>query len=305
MKKLITLILFLLIAQICFGQIDNTTKNKIKAYYFTAENLYEKGEYSKALDKISEIETFGVKLATSQNLKVKTLVKLKQYQKAKEELDALYSLNPNKEIYEDIAEYSTVIDDNLKAENEAREKRLADQTRLEQQKKERLASAIFGYSQDRYSQLPNNLGLLVENSKYGIIKKNGDFLVPLIYTWVKIYSPNFYVMKKSSIEFDIYTQNGIWFTNATEVRYLQYPQPNTNQLKGIKHLIIISEYYMLHGQREKRYYLYNIKLNKFILKKEGFIYDADDINNGVLQFERNTKDGYSTDTYQINISQYL
>ena len=89
MKKLTTLILFLLIAQISYGQIDNTTKNKIKAYYFTAENLYEKGEYSKALDKISEIEAFGVKLATSQNLKVKTLVKLKQYQKAKEELGVL------------------------------------------------------------------------------------------------------------------------------------------------------------------------------------------------------------------------
>tara|TARA_B110000046_G_C13002698_1_gene402928 strand:+ start:1241 stop:2158 length:918 start_codon:yes stop_codon:yes gene_type:complete len=305
MKKLTTLILFLLIAQISYGQIDNTTKNKIKAYYFTAENLYEKGEYSKALDKISEIEAFGVKLATSQNLKVKTLVKLKQYQKAKEELDALYSLNPNKEIYEDIAEYSSVIDDNLIAENEAREKRLADQTRLEQQKKERLASAQFGYSQYRNSKLPDNLGLLYEKSKYGIIKNNGDLLVPLNYTNLKILSPNFYAMQKGRMDFDIYTQNGIWFPNTVEVRYLLHPQPNTNQLKSIKHLIIISEWYMLHGKQELRYYLYSIKHNKFILKKEEFIYDGGDINDGVIQFDRNTKNGYSSDTYQINISQYL
>ena len=124
MKKLTTLILFLLIAQISFGQIDNTTKNKIKAYYFTAENLYEKGEYSKTLDKISEIEDFGVKLATSQNLKVKTLVKLKQYQKAKEELDVLYSLNPNKEIYGDIAEYSSKIDTGLESEKLKEQERI-------------------------------------------------------------------------------------------------------------------------------------------------------------------------------------
>lgn len=174
MKKLTTLILFSLIAQISFGQIDNTTKNKIKAYYFTAENLYEKGEYSKALDKISEIETFGVKLATSQNLKVKTLVKLKQYQKAKDELDALYSLNPNKEIYGDIAQYSSVIDDNLKAENEARENRLADQARL-------LKTADFGFL-----GLPNNLGFIKENKMFGIIDLNGKFLAPIKYAGYNI-----------------------------------------------------------------------------------------------------------------------
>jgi len=121
MKKLTTLILFLLVTQFSFGQIDNATKNKIKAYYFTAEELYKNEEYSKALAKITEIESLsrGIKLATSQNLKVKTLVNLKQYKKAKEELDALYSLNPSNDIYKQIAKYSSVIDDGLEDEKKA------------------------------------------------------------------------------------------------------------------------------------------------------------------------------------------
>lgn len=131
MKKLTTLILSMLVAQISYGQIDNTTKNKIKAYYFIAENLYGKGEYSNALDKINEIESLsnGMKMATSQNLKIKTLVKLKEYQKAKRELELLYGLNPSNDIYKEIAEYSSKIDDGVEVEQLAL-KRKKEQERI-------------------------------------------------------------------------------------------------------------------------------------------------------------------------------
>ena len=93
---------------------DNAIKSKVKTYYFAAESYYEKEEYSKVLDKIIEIETFyNLPNATLQNLKVKTLIKLKQYKKAKVELEILYTLNPNSNIQSELSDHLIAIDEGL------------------------------------------------------------------------------------------------------------------------------------------------------------------------------------------------
>ncbi|ADY29544.1 leucine rich repeat (LRR) protein [Cellulophaga sp. RHA_52] len=132
MKKITILTFFFLISQISFGQLDNVTKNKIKAYYFTAEELYNNGAYSKALDKLESLEELskGIKLATSQNLKVKILVKQNELIKAKQELEILYTLNPSKAIFKDIASYSNKIDEGIEAEQIILEKK-REQERIE------------------------------------------------------------------------------------------------------------------------------------------------------------------------------
>lgn len=118
MKKLTTLILFLAVTQICFGQLDNATKNKIKVMYLSADNFYKSNEYSKTLNEIDKIESLsnGLKLATAQNLKVKSLIGLNRFKEAQKELNVLYNLNPSSEILADIAQYSSKIDAAIKAE---------------------------------------------------------------------------------------------------------------------------------------------------------------------------------------------
>lgn len=282
MKKLTTLILFLLAAQFSYGQLDNTTKNKIKAYYFTAENLYEKGEYSKVLDKIGEIESNGVKVATSQNLKIKTLVKLKQYQKAKEELDVLYSLNPSKEIYEQIAEYSSVIDTGI----EFKKNQLTKDAMELKKQNARIDKASFGIK-----GLSENLGLYVENFMYGIINSKGVFIVPLKYYSVRIHN-NFFLMSKRNADLhvvDIYTEEGLWKSDVFSEAV--YNSQLDSKFTIVKQLIVIRS-------KDNNSYLFDTKHNKYVLKNMYGI--ATTATNGVLEYwDQNDNDKY------IDISGYL
>lgn len=256
MKKLTTLILFLLIAQISFGQIDNTTKNKIKAYYFTAENLYEKGEYSKTLDKISEIEDFGVKLATSQNLKVKTLVKLKQYQKAKEELDVLYSLNPNKEIYGDIAEYSSKIDTGLESEKLKEQERIKATEAKVIRRRELLKNADFS---PYYSYPGSNAGIISENGSYGFVDLSGNILVPITYKNHQVFEEKLtkyrvFLMRGHNDLFYLYIENEFLFSS-----------PSISHMAGTNNNI----YEVSDNNRMRR--LYSVRDKKWISGKYDMI----------------------------------
>tara|TARA_B110000211_G_C14063635_1_gene546713 strand:- start:204 stop:1169 length:966 start_codon:yes stop_codon:yes gene_type:complete len=138
MKKLTTLILFLLIAQVSLGQIDNVTKNKIKVMYLSAENYYKSNEYTKTLNEINKIESLskGLKLATAQNLKVKSLIGLNRFKEAQKELEVLYNLNPNSDILTDIAQYSSKIDEGINKAREAEQKELKRIQKEREQKEE-------------------------------------------------------------------------------------------------------------------------------------------------------------------------
>tara|TARA_B110000046_G_scaffold102424_1_gene110057 strand:- start:2483 stop:2842 length:360 start_codon:yes stop_codon:yes gene_type:complete len=114
-KKLLIIALFIGLGNL-YSQETPTDdiKTKVKTYYLAAESYYEKEEYSKVLDKIIEIETFyNLPIATLKNLKVKTLIKLKQYKKAKVELEILYTLNPDGNILSELSDHLIAIDEGL------------------------------------------------------------------------------------------------------------------------------------------------------------------------------------------------
>lgn len=178
MKKLITLVHFLAVAQISFGQIDNVTKNKIKVMYLSAENYYKSHEYTKTLNEIDKIESLSkrLKLATAQNLKVKSLIGLNRFKEAQKELEVLYNLNPNSEIITDIAQYSSKIDEGI---NKARE---AEQKELKRKQKERKLKEEFNKWKEniQFSMSKAEIGsemlktLTLSFYSYGASKNNDD-----------------------------------------------------------------------------------------------------------------------------------
>lgn len=135
MKSLITLTFVVLFSQTVISQ-SNTTMNKARAMYSTAELLYESGKYTKVIEKIEAIETLlnGSKLESAQNLKIKALVASGQFQKAQKELNILYSLEPDDDIFKDIAQYSIKIDEGLIQNKLAAQAKIAQGKRLEQKK---------------------------------------------------------------------------------------------------------------------------------------------------------------------------
>lgn len=116
MKKLIlTLVLAVCSFQVGFSQYDEVTESKIKVKFFAAQELLENSEYSKAIEKVKEIEelTGGPKSSVVQNIKVKSYLGLGKYKEAKEELNILYKLSPTDEILKDIASYEDEIVKNI------------------------------------------------------------------------------------------------------------------------------------------------------------------------------------------------
>lgn len=89
-----------------YGQ-DEATKNKVKVLYFSAEELYNKGNYTQTVSKIKEMENLlkGKKMGTIQNLKVKSYIALKDYEKVVNEMGILQNLSLSDEIIRDIASY--------------------------------------------------------------------------------------------------------------------------------------------------------------------------------------------------------
>ncbi len=110
MKKF-TLLLLLATSQLIFAQISNETKNEIRIKFEQAKSNYENKNYQDALGTIEEIEilTNDKRIATAQNLKVKTLIGLKEYGDAKKELDVLKKMNLSTDIIKEIATYESKI----------------------------------------------------------------------------------------------------------------------------------------------------------------------------------------------------
>jgi hypothetical protein len=132
MKKII----FFLTILLCFHfgisqQLDSKTINKIKLKLFTAEELYDKKDFSGALDVIKEIEkiTGQDKSAMILILKIKSLFQTYlQYKKFKKPsdiewssqyaistklaIDKLYELNPNDSMLKELTSISIEIDRN-------------------------------------------------------------------------------------------------------------------------------------------------------------------------------------------------
>lgn len=135
MRKIIVSILLLLMSfTIHAQQLDTRTKNQIKAKYFAAKDSFEAKDYSEALSKINEIEELsqGRKIATAQNLKVKTLLAQGKFQKAKDELYILEGLNLSESILKDISQYTADIDAGIEKERKAREAEIARQKAAEE-----------------------------------------------------------------------------------------------------------------------------------------------------------------------------
>lgn len=209
MRILLTLTLFILAAQFSFGQVDNTTRNKIKAYFLTAEELYKNGEYSKSLDKIIEIEslTNGIKLTTTQNLKIKALIGKGSFQKAKNELDLLYSLNPSDDIFKDIAKYSSDIDAGLDAEKKAEVRELlkvfdsnSNITLIAQKQNDKWGFVnksnefVIPPKYDWASNMKSEIAVIKLNNKYGVINKTEEIIIPMVYEsidnkWISLIIP--------------------------------------------------------------------------------------------------------------------
>lgn len=110
MKKLI--ILFITILSVAVYGQDEATKNKAKVLYFSAEELYNNGNYTQTISKIKEIENLlgGKKIGTVQNLKVKSYIGLKDYENVVDELDILQTLPLGDEILKEVALYTAKID---------------------------------------------------------------------------------------------------------------------------------------------------------------------------------------------------
>ena len=176
MRLLITLTFMLVLSQTVFCQ-NNTTKNKAKAMYYTAEALYESGEYTKTIDKIKQIETLlnGAKLATAQNLKIKALVGKGHFKDAQKELDILYSLNPSADVFKDIAQYSSKIDAGIEAEKIALEREKIANIKKEARKKELREKANY----TEFYSTPKGYGRVKENGKVGFVDKYGNIIIPI------------------------------------------------------------------------------------------------------------------------------
>jgi TonB family protein len=131
-----TLMLALGSTGISAQQLDARTISKIKVKFINANNFFEAKDYDKALQKISEVEALlGKPSATALNLKIKIMVARGQYVKAEQVLDKLYDLSPNGKVLEDIAVYSTVIEENIE-----RARRRIEAEKLAQKQRDKQAA---------------------------------------------------------------------------------------------------------------------------------------------------------------------
>jgi len=165
MKKLI-LIFISFTCLLVNAQVDNRTKNQIKAKYLVAQSYFKDNNCQDALSKIEEIEQLsnGQTLAAAQNLKVKCLIKTQRFTQASKELYLLEGLSLSNEILSDIAEYGS---------------------ELEKSRKEHDAKKQVYLS---YAKFSDGLAPVVNNDKWGFINTSGDVVIPFIYSNVTNFS---------------------------------------------------------------------------------------------------------------------
>lgn len=291
MKKL--LILFtILIAQLTSGQsLDNATINKIKAKYYGAEAFYDKKDYSNALEKINEIEVLGngIILPTAQNLKVKVLIGLKEFLKAKKELEKLQNLSLDENIIKDIASYSDKID--IAIENNLVAERNKNTRRIELLKTAKFDGTIDG------------LGKVYENQKFGFINSLGDIVIPIKYSEIIKKIDSYYVLYQDvnyninkGNDYDLYKndklllENFRWFDFRSETNYK---------------VIETHKYLGTNNNHERGYFSLNSEKWIFRYKSPYGLNFKDKIINGILYYYKSVYDADHDKVSNLDLREYI
>lgn len=100
------------------SNMSKLTKNLVKTKYIQASNFYDTKNYTKAIEKIEEIEqlTGNEPMIESLRLKVNCLIKSGDYKKASQELYKLQGLNITNDILNEVAINSSIIEKKLEEE---------------------------------------------------------------------------------------------------------------------------------------------------------------------------------------------
>jgi tetratricopeptide (TPR) repeat protein len=189
MKIYLIIISTLMCIQVGYAQqLDNKTLSKIKVKILTANNHYDKKDYSDALTSIEEAEKLakGSNSSIIQNLKVKVYIGLERYTDAKITLEKLYNMNPPDNILNEIALYESKIDVGIQKAAEKKERdRLAE---IKRKKDEELAK-IKRKEEERLTEIRRKKELKQKYKEYFAKYVNGDFsdaAYPVLFTnWPK------------------------------------------------------------------------------------------------------------------------
>ena len=115
-KNLIILFLFTISFLVNGQDIDKKTVNLLRVKMFSSEELYNDGNYGKALEKIKEFESlakdnFSAKI---QDIKIKCLIRLERYNEANSELIFFEEVGIPKSFIKGILSYETQIKEGIK-----------------------------------------------------------------------------------------------------------------------------------------------------------------------------------------------
>lgn len=146
-KKLMIIVIIVFSISTSAQDFDTRTQNQAKAKFMAAENYFKNGNYNDALLKINEIEKLlnGYVLPSSQNLKIKILVKQDKFKDASKALYILEGLELNDDIMKDMANYSETISKGIEKEKI-----------LEKKKKERENALLEAYKYFKHSWCSND-----------------------------------------------------------------------------------------------------------------------------------------------------
>jgi Leucine-rich repeat (LRR) protein len=140
MKNIVLIFTFFILhSSTVFAQeLDQATLNKVKVHFFSAEKSFRQQQYQETLQKITEIQklTKNAPSANILNLKVKTLIQLKQFKKAETTLQHLYQLKLSDAIVNDISNYNPKLEKGLASLKESEAKEQALLQKAAAQKKE-------------------------------------------------------------------------------------------------------------------------------------------------------------------------
>ncbi len=144
MKKL--LLIYILGLGFCFSAFSQNNQAKSKAYYFSAETSFEKGDYADALTLLEKSEkNGGDSNAFIEAMRVKSYAAQKQWEKANRALNKCYSFNPNNAVIKDLSSLLLKIDEGLELEKKRKEDAL-NSTQDEMMWKQKLhKNTIEGY----------------------------------------------------------------------------------------------------------------------------------------------------------------
>jgi hypothetical protein len=120
--------------------LANADQKKAKAYYFAAEESFLARQYDKTLSNLKKTEEFlGIRNARIILLEAKARYAKKQYNQVKKLVDEFYNYSSSDDMQREISKYLVRIDNDIKAEERARQEALAAK---EREKQQRLAAEV-------------------------------------------------------------------------------------------------------------------------------------------------------------------